>query len=69
LSCLKELQGQKWRRAWRKEDPATGPRDIQLKGTLQGLTLLLRLRSAHKISYYDFPPKAPITAKESDADT
>jgi hypothetical protein len=46
-SCLKGLQGQKWRRAWRKGRPATGPM-WELKGRSQGLTLLLRLWKAHK---------------------
>jgi hypothetical protein len=26
FSCLKELQGWKWRRTWGKEDPVTGPK-------------------------------------------
>jgi hypothetical protein len=43
-SCLKELQGWKWRGSRGKEGPATGPK----WDPAQGLTLLLRLWSAHK---------------------
>lgn len=47
-SCLKELQGQKWRRAWGKGGPATGPKCVLDQRRSQGLTLLLRLWSVHK---------------------
>jgi len=36
-SCLKEMQGWKWRKAWGKEGPVTGPKGIQLKGRPQDL--------------------------------
>jgi hypothetical protein len=46
-SCLKKLQGQKWRGAWRKECPATGPKWDPAQGRSQSKTLFLRLWRSH----------------------
>jgi hypothetical protein len=47
-SCLKELQGQRWRRARGKGVPATGPKWDPAHGVALRPDLLLRLWSAHK---------------------
>jgi hypothetical protein len=42
-SCLKELQGQKWRKVWEKGVPVTGPSWDPAQGKARALTLLLML--------------------------
>jgi hypothetical protein len=65
-SCLKELQGWKWRRAWGKEGPGTGPNKDPVQVEAQGMTLLLRIHyhwSAHKKeTYHDCLPKCPTSS-------
>jgi hypothetical protein len=47
-SCLKKLQGQKWRRDWRKGSSMTSPPGIYLMRGHQGLTLSLMLWCAYR---------------------
>lgn len=47
-SCPKAMQGWKWRRAWGKESPVTGPKWGPAEGEAQDLTPLLTLWGVHK---------------------
>jgi hypothetical protein len=48
-SCLKELQGWKWRGAWVKEGPAAGPKGDPAQGVAPWLGTIPELWSTHKI--------------------
>jgi hypothetical protein len=66
-SCLKELWGQKWRRAWRKGDPVTGPKwdPAQGKAPPRPDTINEVMECSQKGIYHDCPLKDPTISWKS----
>jgi hypothetical protein len=65
-SCLKELQGWKWRGAWGIEGPVTGPRWDPAQGEVpRPDTITEAMEHSHKGTYHDCPLKDPISSWKS----
>ena len=65
-SCLKELQGQKWRRAWRKGGPGTGPNLDPTQGEApRPDTITDAMVYLQTGAYHDCPLKGPTSSWKS----
>jgi hypothetical protein len=61
--CTKELQGWKWRGAWREEGPVTGPKWDPAQGEVPAPgTITEVMEYSQKGIYYDCPPRDPISS-------
>jgi hypothetical protein len=68
-SCMKELQGWKWKRAWGKEGPATGPNWDPAQGeTPRPDNITKGKEHSQKGIHHDCPLKDPTNSWKSDAD-
>jgi len=57
-SCLKEMQGWKWRRTWGKEGQATEPKwDPAHREASRPYTITEAMGCSQKGTYHDCPPK------------
>jgi hypothetical protein len=65
-SCLKELQGWKWRGTWGKEGPATGPKWDPAQGEVpRPDTITEAMERSQKETYYDCPLKDSTSSSKS----
>ena len=65
-SCLKELQGWKWRGAWGKEGPVTGPKWDPAQGEVpRPDTITEAMEHSQKGTYHDCPLKDPTSSWKS----
>jgi len=62
-SCLKELQGWRWRGSWGKEGPVIGPKwDPAHRVVPRPDPITEAMESSHKGTYHDCPPKDPTSS-------
>jgi hypothetical protein len=65
-SCLKELQGWKWRGAWEKEGPLTDPKqDPPQKEVPRPDTITGAMDCSQTVTYYDYSLKDPTNSWKS----
>jgi hypothetical protein len=65
-SCLKEMQGQNWTRAWVKEGPSTGPKWDPAQGEAPRLDILTEaMVCLQKGTYHYFHLKDPASSWKS----
>jgi hypothetical protein len=56
--CLKQLQRWKWREAWEKEGPATGPKWVPAQGEVpRPDSITEAMECSQKVIYHDCPSK------------